>query len=504
MTNGSKVTTAVPHRSAGVLLHVTSLPTRYGIGDLGPDALKWVDLLASNRLHHWQILPLGASAHGSSPYQCYSAFAGSPMLISPELLRDDGLVDEGQLKKSTRPAGPVDYPAVEQSKRSLLRSAWDRFSTGDKKSRSAYDKFCRAERGWLDDFALFMALTEAHGTAAWSTWPADLARRKPAALAAARDEHADAVAFHQFQQFIFFRQWTAVREYAAEKGVKIIGDVPIFVSGESADVWSNPGQFLLDKNLQPKVVAGVPPDYFSTTGQRWGNPLYDWRAMEKDGFRWWIDRLRALLKQADLIRIDHFRGLAACWHVPADAPTAERGKWVRSPGEKLLAAARQALGRLPLIAEDLGVITPDVEKLRDDFDMPGMRVLQFAFGGDADNPFLPYHHVPNSIVYTGTHDNDTTRGWAETLTPPVKKQLAIFAPDAASDPVWAMIRLAWSSVAKLAVVPAQDVLELGSQARINTPGNADGNWQWRLPPDYQKAPGWKRLADMTTRFGRDA
>jgi 4-alpha-glucanotransferase len=336
----------------------------------------------------------------------------------------------------------------------------------------------------------------------WSQWDKGLARRKPDALGLACYGLHDEIRLEQFKQFLFDRQWKAVRLYANQRGIKIIGDVPIFVSGNSADVWVSPGQFLLDRDLRAKVVSGVPPDYFSADGQRWGNPLYNWAAMERDGFRWWIDRIRTLVDQADIVRIDHFRGLAACWHIPASETTAKKGRWVKSPGEKLLAAAGKALGTLPLIAEDLGLITPDVEALRDRFQLPGMRVLQFGFDTNADDPFLPHNFVRNCVAYTGTHDNDTTVGWYRSLRPAERKRAAAYLPGLASDPAFTAIRAVLGSVADTAIIPAQDVLCLGTRDRMNRPGEGTGNWRWRLDPGYDRSSQWQRVAELTALYGR--
>ena len=491
----------LPARSSGVLLHVTSLPGPYAVGDLGPAARKWVDTLAKAGQQWWQILPLGPSHDGSAPYGAFSAFAGNPLLVSPEQLVADGLLGKRDARPPKGVAAAVDYPAATAFKEAVIDAAFARF-VADHPLRGEYDRFRRDQSAWLDDFALFAALLAEHGGRPWTTWGKALTRREPATLASARTKLAGAIDRHAFAQFLFARQWAALREYAADRGVRIIGDVPIFVSGDSADVWCNPGLFLLDRDLRPKVVAGVPPDYFSKTGQRWGNPLYDWRAMAKDNFGWWVARFRSLLAQADLVRIDHFRGFAACWHVPADAPTAQAGKWVKAPGAAVLAAARDAIGGLPFIAEDLGVITPDVEALRDGFGLPGMRVLQFAFDGDPANPFLPHNHVRAAVAYTGTHDNDTTVGWFAALSSKQRKQLLAYAPAAATDPAAALMRLAWQSVSTLAVAPAQDVLRLGSDARMNTPGTVDRNWRWRLPADYAKHAGWGELKELTRATGR--
>ena len=496
-------------RSSGVLLHVTSLPGPYGVGDLGPAARAWVDALARAKQTWWQILPLGPPGAGDSPYQSYSAFAGNPLLISP-----DDLLEVGLLKRDDLPAGPLrpdqaDYPRARILKEKLLARAWERYrgGAGGRRVHNAVDQFIRSQADWLGDFALFMALAEATGTASWPRWPRELARYDRKALRLAMSQPVtDALERHQFAQFLFFRQLGALREYARGKGVRLIGDLPIFVSDDSSDVWANRHLFQLDRTGRPKAVAGVPPDYFSKTGQRWGNPLYDWDRMKRDGFRWWVARARATLGQVDLVRMDHFRGFEAYWRVPAHLPTAERGRWVKAPGRDLFQTLRNELAGLPFIAEDLGVITPEVEALRDDFALPGMRVLQFAFGGGgADNPFLPHHYVRNCVAYTGTHDNDTTAGWFKSLDRTTQEQVRAYAPDwsgAKWDPAWALIRAAWSSVAEVAIAPLQDVLSLRSRARMNIPGTAAGNWRWRFQEKDLRPELLDRLAHLTATYGR--
>jgi 4-alpha-glucanotransferase len=433
-----------------VLLHVTSLPGRYGIGDLGPEARRWVDALARAKQSWWQILPLGPPGCGDSPYQCFSAFAGNPLLISPDVLIEEGLLTRADVGGASFSDARVDYPRVRRFKERLLRLAWERH-TADRQ----FERFRGEQASWLDDFALFMALKEAFPGRCWTDWPRELMSRKPAAMRAARATWADAIGRHQFAQFLFFRQLQNLRKYAHGKGVRLIGDLPIFVAQESSDVWANPHLFKLDRHRRPKVVAGVPPDYFSKTGQRWGNPIYDWRNMQRDGFKWWVERFRATLAQTDLVRIDHFRGFSACWEIPAHLPTAVGGRWVTAPGAALFAAAREALGGLPFIAEDLGLITPDVERLRDSLGLPGMRVLQFAFGDSAANPFLPHNYERNVVVYPGTHDNDTTVGWFARLKARERAAVRRYAPHVGDDPAWEMMRLGWGSVANLAIAPAQ-------------------------------------------------
>ena len=492
-------------RSAGLLLHVTCLPGPYGIGDLGPAAHIWVDALARAGQTLWQTLPLAPPGEGNSPYQAFSAFAGNPLLISPEFLMRDGLLRRSDLGQWF-PSGRVNFEGVAPFKWRLLSLAWERFSGGAGRGlRGALDRFRRDHASWLDDYVLFMALKDAHGGAGWTDWSPELVRRDPSALRAARREQADAIGRHVFAQFLFQRQLADLRRHARSRGVRLIGDLPIFVSYDSADVWANPHLFLLDRRRRPTAVAGVPPDAFSDTGQRWGNPLYDWPAMRREKYAWWVARLRAALGQADLVRFDHFRGFEAYWRVPATSPTAATGRWVKGPGRELFDALRTAIGDLLVIAEDLGVITPAVEALRDSFGLPGMRVLQFAFGGDdPDNPHLPHNHVPNSVAYTGTHDNDTSVGWFASLPARERKQVRRYLPEVtdAKRAAWPMIRETWRSVAAIAIAPVQDVLGLGSAARMNTPGTAAGNWRWRAPDRFERGPWVDQLADLTRLYGR--
>jgi 4-alpha-glucanotransferase len=462
-----------------------------------------VDALVRARQTWWQVLPLGPTGYGDSPYQCFSAFAGNPYLISPDLLLRDHLLRGDDLTTARFPAGHVDYGPVIQFKTRLLARAWENFRAGKAPAlRSEFEAFRHQQAAWLDDFALFMALKDAHGGASWLEWPADLIRRQPAALERARQQLADAVGQHQFRQFLFFRQWGGLRRYAHAAGIRLIGDIPIFVSGDSADVWSNPRLFQLDDRGRPRFVAGVPPDYFSETGQLWGNPLYDWPALKATSYAWWVARLRATLEQVDLIRLDHFRGFEAYWEIPAGMPTAQVGRWVKGPGTDLVEALRRNLGGLPLIAEDLGVITPEVEALRDDFHLPGMRILQFAFGGATESRFLPHNYERNTVVYTGTHDNDTTRGWYASIPEGEAHFLRRYIARDCSDVAWDLIRLAWSSVADFAVAPSQDVFDLGTEARMNLPGRPFGNWAWRFTEDLCTPAVLDRLGDLTELYGR--
>lgn len=500
---------SLSRRTAGVLLHVSSLPGSHGIGDLGPAARRWVDSLARAKQSWWQVLPLTPPGDGDSPYQCFSAFAGNANFISLEDLEKGGLLRRADLGSERFPVDRVDFSRVNAFKSAKLKIAHERFRNGaGRVMQKDWRAFIDKRPLWLDDFALFMALKEATPGKSWTDWPRELVLRKPAALREAHRALADAVDRQRFIQFLFFRQLDALRAHARERGVQLVGDLPMFVSGESADVWANPGYFLLDRDRRPKAVAGVPPDYFSETGQRWGNPLFNWPALRRDGFGWWIDRIRATLAQVDLVRIDHFRGFAAYWKIPAHLPTAVGGKWVKAPGVDLFEAMKKSMGDLPLIAEDLGLITPDVELLRERFNLPGMRVLQFAFGGDAANPFLPHNYVENAVVYTGTHDNDTTAGWYASLSRNDRTHLLKYLgrstnPKPRADEIaWELIRAAWSSVARHAVAPAQDILRLGTDARMNVPGQPTGNWAWRLKPGEMTDRLLDQLGELTETYGR--
>ncbi len=490
-------------RSAGMLLHPSSLPGPYGVGDLGPTAYSWVDALVHARQKWWQILPLGPTGYGDSPYQCFSAFAGNPLLISPQFLIQDGVLNHGDLESTRFPSSHVDFGPVLASKNRMLARAWETFEAGRGGSlRPAYAEYCQSEANWLDDFALFMAIKESMGGKSWHEWPTNLRRREPSALASASQSLASAVGSQKFRQFLFQRQWQGIKSYAHQRGVRLIGDIPIFVSGDSADVWANPQFFMLDSERLPTVVAGVPPDYFSATGQLWGNPLYNWDALRAANFSWWVERMCATLKQVDIIRLDHFRGFEAYWEIPVGMPTAERGQWVKGPGAALLTRLEQALGTLPLIAEDLGVITPEVEALRDHFKLPGMRIIQFAFAGGPDNPYLPHNFVQHTVAYTGTHDNDTTQGWFATSHERERDYARRYLGRDGSDIAWDLLRLAWASVADYAIAPLQDVLNLDTSARMNLPGRPAGNWGWRYTADQLTPWTLDRLGEMTTLYGR--
>jgi 4-alpha-glucanotransferase len=498
---------APKYRSSGVLAHITSLPSPFGIGDVGPAAFAMVDRLQTAGQSWWQALPLGPTGYGNSPYQSLSSFVGNELIISPDRLIDEGLLrpadcDEGRSFSKNA----VDYNLVIPFKDRLIEKAWTNFQTMPRSAlRPEYDHFCVEQAHWLPDYALFRALKDKLGGAFYLDWPAPLLRREAESLAEARRNLAAQIDKICFAQFLLSRQGARLREYAHTKGVHLIGDLPFFVSPDSSDVWANPELFLLDEHYHPRFVAGVPPDYFSPQGQLWGNPIYNWETLQKIGYRWCIDRLRALLAYVDVVRLDHFRGFVAAWHIPAGAKTAQSGQWVPGPGANFLSAVQRELGALPFIAEDLGLITPDVYALRDQFRLPGMRILQFAFDGHADNPYLPSNYVPNTVVYTGTHDNNTTRGWFEALPEDQKRNVLNYLkrPVEKSDEVaWELIRLAWSSSAALAIAPLQDLLNLGAEARMNVPGSVAGNWCWRCTDDVLPPPVLGRLRDLTTLSGR--
>lgn len=487
-------------RRSGILLHPTSLPGPYGIGDLGAGARNFIEFLADAGQQVWQVMPLGPTGFGDSPYQCFSAFAGNHYLISLDALEAQGLLTRAELAQCPAfPRDKVDYGPVIEFHTAMLRKAHQRFEAdATATQRAELEAFARAQRAWLDDYTLFMACKDAHGGRLWSEWSAGKGRITEAPLEAP----AERVAFHRFVQYEFFRQWDAVRQYAHTHGIQIIGDMPIFVAYDSADVWAHPELFHLDEQGQMTVVAGVPPDYFSTTGQLWGNPLYRWEACQREHFRWWIERFRHALSMVDLVRIDHFRGFESCWSVPAGNPTAEHGEWVKTPGDELFATLRATLGPMPLIAEDLGVITPEVEALRDKYGFPGMKILQFGFGGNASNEFLPHNYPRHCVVYTGSHDNDTALGWYRTAGEKVQDHVRRYFMCDGHDISWVMIRAALASVGELAVIPLQDVLALDSHARMNFPGRAEGNWQWRYVPEQLSSAIAARLRELTELYGR--
>jgi 4-alpha-glucanotransferase len=469
-------------RAAGILLHPTSLPGPYGIGDIGPMAHRWLDFLANGGCSLWQVLPLGPTGYGDSPYQSFSAFAGNYYLISPEALLAEGLLHSDDVVESPGfPEKRVDFGAVIPLKLGLLDRAFNRFEhQASVQMHAELAEFEEMHRGWLDDFALFMAIKEAYGGGPWVDWPAPIRGRDPGALEQARRDLSVAISRQKFRQFLFFRQWVELRNYARDLNIKIVGDIPIFVAHDSAEVWARPELFYLNPDGNPQFMAGVPPDYFSETGQLWGNPLYRWDRHEQEGYSWWIERMRAVLQLVDIVRLDHFRGFAGYWEVPAGEKTAVKGRWAPGPGLVFFLTVKEELGDLPIIAEDLGVITQDVIDMREKLDLPGMRIIQFAFYGDPAEPFLPHNHVPNSVVYTGTHDNDTSRGWYERVPEGERDFYRRYLGRDGSNVAWDFIRAVWSSVAMFAIAPMQDFLDLGNEARMNYPGNPSGNWTWRV------------------------
>ncbi|WP_457597518.1 4-alpha-glucanotransferase [Hydrogenimonas sp.] len=489
-------------RRFGVLLHPTSLPGRYGIGSLGEPAKAWVRRLAESGVGVWQMLPLGPTGFGHSPYQCYSAFAGEPLLIDLPWLTKRGWLEEPSAGMEGFDENRVDYEAALAYKMPLLKEAFRRYrAVADAREREAFEGFCEKEAAWLEDYALFMALKHAHGGRAWSEWPEPLRLREEAALKAARKEWQERIDFEKFLQCLFHMQYYEVRNLARESGVALVGDLPIYVAYDSADVWAHRRLFELNEKGEMVRVAGVPPDYFSPTGQRWGNPLYDWRAMEAEDYAWWAVRLKKSFALFDAVRLDHFRGFVAYWAIDAKCETAVEGTWVDGPGMAFFEALEARLGDLPIIAEDLGIITPEVERLRKDLGFFGMKVLQFAFDGGAANPYLPHNHTPDMVAYTGTHDNDTTVGWFEKLD--AGKKEAVSAYLGYDGPIHlAMTREAMKSVARWAVVPMQDLLGLGSWARMNTPGTESGNWCWRVTDEMIAEAPWGWVKEQAARYGR--
>lgn len=492
------------------MFHPTALPGPFGVGDLGPSAFRFVDQLAAAGQRWWQLLPLGPIGHGNSPYQSYSSFAGNPLLISPEALSERGWLDPSDWADYPRfPEDQVDFDPVIAAKDDLLRRAFQNF----REVPADFSAFVSEQASWLDDYVLFMALKKAQGGVAWYDWPPALVRREPAALDAARESLAEEVGYQRFLQYLFHGQWQALRLACRDKGIHILGDLPIFVALDSADVWSRPELFSLDANGRATVVAGVPPDYFAETGQLWGNPLYRWEAHEAEGYAWWASRIRAQTDRVDLVRLDHFRGFEAYWEIPAEAETAVHGRWVTGPGGRFLEAIRKRLGGLPLVAEDLGEITPGVEELRDRFELPGMRVLQFGLSGEPGTDLhLPYRFIPHCIAYTGTHDNDTTEGWFREVPEGSPKRQAEhrshrafgrkFLGARGEEVHWEAIQAVTGSVADTAIFPLQDILGLGTEARFNVPGLPRGNWAWRLGAEQFTESAIHRLAELTLVHGR--
>ena len=496
------------YRASGVVLHVTSLPSRYGIGDLGTAAYQWIDILCDAEQSWWQALPLGPTGYGNSPYQPLSSFAGNWLLISPEELIKDGLLRLGDCEPKTFSGNFVDYDSVVPFKRSILAAAWKSFRHGTHaEMRLKYEEFCERQAHWLEDYALFSALKARHGGAWYLEWPRELVDREPRAMNQARRDLSNEMDRVRFAQFLLSRQAYRLTKYAHSKGLRLMGDLPFFVSPDSSDVWANPELFLLDQEHRPRFVAGVPPDYFSAQGQLWGNPVYDWDAIRERDYEWVVNRARALLEHVDAIRLDHFRGFAAAWHVPSGAPTAETGSWVPGPGADLFETLERELGYLPFIAEDLGIITPDVTALRDRFQFSGTRVLQFAFDGSRDNPHLPHSYPHNVVAYTGTHDNNTTLGWYESLSEDQRWNIwnCLGQHSTEADNVTAaLMQLAWDSPAALAMAPLQDVLNLGAEARMNVPGQSEGNWRWRCTETMLSEVGLTGLQSLTKAAARSS
>lgn len=491
-------------RSSGILLHISSLPGKEGIGTLGENAYRFIDFLSETKQKLWQILPLGPVGYCNSPYQCYSAFAGNPLFIDLKLLLMESLLSLNDLEDvpvfSKR---KVEFNKIEKWKYPLLRKAFEKFKANSPDAlKEEYQKFLTENSWWLDDYALFMALKRHFNGAVWFDWDDDIKFRKKSALNKFHNLLTEEIEFRRFIQYLFFRQWLNLKKYANSKGIQIFGDLPLYVSTDSVDVWANTNIFELDKNLNPTKVGGVPPDYFSETGQLWGNPVFKWKEMHRSGYDWWMARLHFELRKFDLVRIDHFRGLEAFWSVDAEEKTAINGKWEPANGHDMLGKLKSQIHNLPLIAEDLGVITPEVEKLRDDFDLPGMKVLQFAFSSDATNKDLPHNYSQNFVVYTGTHDNNTTLGWIKSLKGLEKSQVKRYLGTGKKKAVSNLIEMAWSSCAKMAVIPLQDLLVLDGKARMNTPGTASGNWDWRFRWNQLRSKHQRYLKELTEKYNR--
>ncbi|MFW9903727.1 MAG: 4-alpha-glucanotransferase [Candidatus Thorarchaeota archaeon] len=486
-----KTTSFLKNRLGGILLHPTSLPGEFGIGDLGPQFYRFIDFLHLNQQNILQILPLGPTGYGNSPYQSFSAFAGNPLLISPEILSEIGLLTLEEFQKPRFSEKKVNFGEIIDFKSKILHLAFTNF----KKKRFSslqvqYKSFKNNHRHWLDEFALFMSIKEASNFHAWNTWEESLKLRKSQAISSWKKTYQDRIEYYKFSQFLFFYQWKNVKKYAQNKNVKIIGDIPIFVAYDSADVWANQHFYYLNKDGEMEYVAGVPPDYFSETGQRWGNPIYRWDRMRANNFNWWIQRINHSFSLVDILRIDHFRGFESYWRIPASETTAINGKWIKGPGISLFTTLKKTFGRLPIIAENLGIITPAVTDLLQQTGFPGMRVLQFAFGSEEEegieNDYLPHNYIPNTVVYTGTHDNDTTLSWFKNASKEVQNEVLIYLNSNSEDIVGDLIRLAWSSVAKISIIPLQDLLRLGTEGRMNFPGTETGNWEWRFT--------WKQIS----------
>jgi 4-alpha-glucanotransferase len=493
------------NRSSGLLLHITSLPSYGGIGDMGPAAYQFADFLVSAKQRLWQVLPLSPTGYGNSPYAAMSAFAGNQLLVSLEFLSDWGWISGERIANLPGRQGNVDFNLVQETKLPLLAEAAQNFLERKPEGQwQNFERYCWENGSWLENYVLYNVLRQKFNTGAWILWPEEIAQRNPEAMARIRQENADAIARERAIQFAFDEQWRNLRSYCNERGIRIIGDVAIFVNYDSADVWTHPDLFELDEKLRPVRVAGVPPDYFSETGQRWGNPLYKWGDLERQGFDWWIHRIRRAQFLYDIIRLDHFRGFEAYWSIPAEDETAVNGEWVKAPGGQLFSSLYGALGDLPFIAEDLGLITEEVHALRDQFNFPGMRVLQFGFSDRGAHIHLPHRYVNNTVVYTGTHDNDTTLGWWQIgATENEKSAVADYVGSLQDGIVWPLIRAASRSVADICLFPVQDILQLGSEARMNTPSRPNGNWSWRCPEGTLTQDLAEKLAALTVVTDRD-
>lgn len=490
-------------RASGILLHPTSLPGRFPIGDLGEEAYRFVYQLAASGQTYWQILPLGPTGPGDSPYSAYSAFAGNTYLISLEKLVWDGLISEDEIDQAPESPDRVDYGKTFEWKPALLTRVFEKFrSTQDSDVKAEFEYFAHTNAWWLDDYAAFRAIKTSYDNKPWYEWAEPLRLRDSEALDKIESQLGREIEAEKFSQYLFFRQWLTLRDYAHRQGIKIIGDIPIFVALDSADVWCNQSKFKLNEDGTPKVVAGVPPDYFSKTGQLWGNPIYDWDAMRREEFGWWTARISFNLMTVDLVRLDHFIGFGRNWEVPAKDETAENGKWAEVPGQEFFSVLKSKLGELPVIAEDLGAMTPEIERLRDAFGFPGMRILHNAFGGDAYNRDLPHNYRSNCVAYTGTHDNDTTIGWFKSAPKNVKKHCRQYLQSNGREINWDLIRAVIGSVADTAIFPMQDVLGLGSDSRMNTPATGAGNWQWRMKVEDLNDDTFDRLAELTDLYGR--
>ena len=494
------------NRSGGILLSISSLPGRFGIGCMGKEAYAFVDFLHDTHQQLWQILPLNPPGGGNSPYQSFSAFAGNILLICPDKLREEKLLKEEDLHLfiSERSLLKIDYEEVRVNKMKMLKKAYILFKSDFEKRKEPYSYFLGENSWWLNDYSLFQAIKEDKGNNfCWNEWEDKIKHRDRQSIDDALLHYSKEVEFQRFLQYIFFKQWFELKKYANKRGVKIIGDLPLYLSMDSSDVWSNQDMFLLDENGNAKWMGGVPPDYFSETGQMWGNPVYNWDRIKERNFDWWIARIHFNLKMFDIIRIDHFRGLESFWAIPAGEKTAENGKWMKAKGEELLEKLESSIGNLPIIAEDLGIITPEVEKLRDKFHLPGMKVLQFAFSSDEKNSYLPHNYTSNnSVVYTGTHDNNTTIGWLKDITHKEQENLKNYYSSGWTHLHKKIIETAWSSVSRIAIVPMQDLLELDSRARMNIPGTIEGNWQWRFDWRMMKKKQWKFLRKLTKKYNR--